>query len=214
MGVAANVDLDRDGVDDLVVGAPGHDLGNGIAYAFLNPMASAGTASDTADHSVVGMYEERFGSEALGLGDSNGDGFEEVAIVSSSFSILDDGAVYVPEGYEFLSLVDTHPGGWPDNLHGLDGTGMDMSVGDFDGDGLTDLLIGGSNTAWLENGPIPNGTDLTVGATHQYRGVAGEEPGIGVALGDLDGDGKDEVLYGSGMRGSDGEISIFRGCFH
>lgn len=219
--VAGNIDLDRDGFPDLVVGAPREDSDNGAVYAFLNPLAASVTTSSAADARVIGTAHAQLGAFVTGAGDTDGDGFRELAVTE----LLREGAgvVFNWTGDQVLSGVPPL-GVWSGDtiVGGGHHVGHDIAVGDFNGDELDDVLVAALDSPtsiWPGRGFLVNGKTRGWGVVtstevaHGFKNtVSGEQTAIGVALGDIDGDGQDDVLIGSGSRGSDGEISIFRGC--
>jgi hypothetical protein len=102
--VASAGDVDRDGRDDLLVGAyqdPDLDSGSGRAYLVLGDSVSTGTFSlgSAADAIFTGETEDDLAGIAVGSADIDGDGWSDVLIGASGYddgsSKPDAGAVYV-----------------------------------------------------------------------------------------------------------------------
>jgi FG-GAP repeat protein/VCBS repeat protein len=103
-------DVDRDGYDDVVVGASQYEVdqvASGAAFLFL------GSATGTSRHARASMEgsqnEERFGASVAGAGDVDGDGYADVIVGASGHDDgqSDEGAafVYLPEPGLELSLA-------------------------------------------------------------------------------------------------------------
>jgi hypothetical protein len=127
-------DLDGDGVTDLAVGAPGpaYSSGNAVHVLFLN------TNGTVKSHQLI-TGVNRFGSSVGSLGDIDGDGVTDLAV----------GAADTRTGtVELLFLTangtERSRGQIASNVGGY-GTSV-ASLGDLDGDGLTDLAIGSGGT--------------------------------------------------------------------
>lgn len=69
-----------------------------------------------------------------------------------------------------------------------------VPLGDVDDDGWPDLLVGGPASAWILHGPLGAGAARTTG--YLVEGDAEDRFGAAVAVADLDGDGRAELLVG------------------
>ncbi|XP_049831422.1 integrin alpha-PS4-like isoform X2 [Schistocerca gregaria] len=93
------VDLNSDGLDDILVGAPLHPpLDSGRVYVYINSLQ--GRFKEIGEsHKIVGSGSSwsRFGSTISNLGDINMDGFPDIA-VGAPYEDEGRGAVYVYMG--------------------------------------------------------------------------------------------------------------------
>jgi hypothetical protein len=99
-------DLDRDGVDDLIVGAHSTSDG-GRAYIFLGPVSGSLNVGD-ADLILVGGAEDaRVGFEVKGVGDIDGDGIIDVEVGSqgSNWGGFNTGSAYFLSGADLLAAM-------------------------------------------------------------------------------------------------------------
>jgi len=211
-------DVDADGLDDFLVGAPGVDSGTGDTYLLLGASITDSDVSlSTADHIFEGIYSgDASGIALAGLGDVQGDGLDDFVIGASGRddSGTDSGAVYLVYGDIYtstttsLSTADLVLRGEYAN----DNAGSSLaSAGDVDGDGYMDLLVGApynddaaGNTgkAYLVTGVdmITAGTSASLSiATHGFLGEGVNDlAGTSVAsAGDVDGDGLPDLLIGA-----------------
>ncbi len=149
-------DLDGDGVTELFVGARGDstqapESGGGYTL-FLNPNGTVETFQKIADDAfgapILGEIE-RFGSAAAYLGDLNGDGVGDLVVGAQGANMTPPnlGAVYIlfmkPDGtVDSFQEIKSDTNGGP-SLGRSNGVGYSLaSIGDLDGDGVTELVVG------------------------------------------------------------------------
>ncbi len=202
--VAADLDIDGDGLDDLLVTLASSNQFEGV-YVFLGTNLQAGPmTSSEADvvlspppNGDIGHYTRAL----TGLGDLDGDGLDDFAVAGAGTSP----AVWVVSGADALS------GAMTDLSDSIASIAMNevqsvASIGDVDGDGLNELLVG---SLWSQGGlSLVGPVDLFLGSTLASGGAMSVADGwlalIGdtegqwlghavTGLGDLDGDGLPEV---------------------
>uniref|UniRef100_A0ABM5EV69 Integrin alpha-4 n=1 Tax=Pogona vitticeps TaxID=103695 RepID=A0ABM5EV69_9SAUR len=93
------VDLNGDGLSDLLVGAPMHSKvrEEGRVYVYIN--SGLGAEMTQLETALMGsdLYAARFGDSIANLGDIDNDGFEDVAIGAPQENDL-EGAIYIYNG--------------------------------------------------------------------------------------------------------------------
>ncbi|MCP4916248.1 MAG: hypothetical protein GY913_04940, partial [Proteobacteria bacterium] len=198
--VAFAGDTNGDGLDDLLIGAIGHDGGGpeaGAAYLVHGPVFGEVLLED-ADAVLTG--ESAFanaGTAVASAGDVDGDGLDDLLIGAPG----QDRAYVVlspVEGLMDLALSDAIIDGDGTSAR----TGFSLAgVGDLDGDGLGDVLVGApggtAGSAVLFSGPTHGEFSLEDGAL-TLRGGSGAQTGFSVAgAGDTDGDGVPDLLLGA-----------------
>ena len=217
-------DVDGDGNDDLLISAQFLDAGGttngGGAYLIYGPTSSGDydlASPLAADARFLGENDnDEAGSSLWGGADLSGDGTPDILIAARYYddgTAADSGAIYLVHGPVSgdldLASADARFAGEANGDELGYGAGV-SNAGDVDGDGYQDLIAGArfndrggskSGAAYLVLGPITSGTIATMSAADAI--FVGEESsdqtGDSVSgPGDVDGDGADDLLIGSG----------------
>jgi hypothetical protein len=211
VSVSAAGDMNKDGFDDVIVGAILNDAGGaeaGRAYVYYGGPAPDAVADLLLTGAAAG---DQFGNSVSSAGDVNGDGYGDV-IVAAYFN--DAGGANAGRAYVFFG------GPAPDavadwTLTGAvagDSFGRSVSgAGDVNGDGFGDVIVGayfndaGGTSAGrayiFYGGPVPNAVaDIT------FTGAAANDQfGISVShAGDANGDGFSDVIVGAYLNDAGG----------
>ena len=255
--VSSAGDVNGDGIGDLIIGAPD----NNRAYILYGRSGIGANTIDLAalDNSngviLSGVTDDFAGATVRNIGDFNGDGFDDVAIASPTArvevvldasgtvgSARNEGRVYVVFGGPSLSpnidlsalngndgfvFQGNGPGG------NLIGSSVD-GAGDFNNDGLADLIVGargtdpngltGAGQAYIIYGQqsitsvvTPNDLNSTNGLV--VNGISGGEglnpvgdnTGAAVSgIGDVNRDGVDDVMILAPNGDANGQTDIGR----
>ena len=224
--VSAAGDVNGDGVDDLVIGAPSarpNGPQSGAAYViFGTQMGPRDVRNDfNGDGRSDILWRNDNGTLTDWLGTANG-GFtpnaaNALSSVSADWHVVGIGDFSGDHREDILwrntdgrmtDWLGTATGGFTDNrANALTAVATDWfvtAVGDFNGDGRDDILfrnVDGRITDWLgtaSGGFTPNSANFynSVGTDWQVAGV-----------GDFDGDGHDDILW----RNADGHITEWLG---
>ena len=222
--VATAGDVNGDGLSDLIIGANGSNGTTGAAYVvFGKTGVQPATLKASALTGMNGFRlsgssaNDNTGFSVSSAGDVNGDGFDDV-LVGAFGANHDAGAAYLvfgkAGGFDAnldLSTLDGMNGVRFDGAAG-DNAGRSVSrVGDFNGDGFSDFLIGAfhangdTGSAYLVYGKADGFTasvDLSMldGMNGvRFDGAASKDlTGLAVsAAGDVNGDGLADLIIGA-----------------
>jgi Ca2+-binding RTX toxin-like protein len=228
-GVSVNSagDINGDGFDDLVIGAPGVTAngyyGAGQAYLVYggNDLANIDLATMTQDQGfrLTGtFYNDAIGRSVSSAGDINGDGIDDFAVAGVRGTHAKAFIVYGQEdNFDDINLVDFTPAqgftilGTPD----FDSGGFAVArAGDVNGDGFDDIILGDSSArqpgrhysgeSYVIYGNDTGHTDIDVANLLPSQGfrISGafeyDFSGSSVSsAGDINGDGFDDILIGA-----------------
>jgi hypothetical protein len=206
--VVAAGDVNGDGHRDVVAGSPytpkGADTGVGAAWCFLGPDFQRDIMIEDPTPVAEGLF-----ARSIAMGDYDADGFADVATASK--------AELCPEAYrcgEALvffgpDFARTHR--FPDPPPGrteVSGT-FRVARAEIDGDGIDDLVLvttreglpglPGMGSFYVFHGPDFQRRDHALPVNAELEDV-NSAYGFAVAIGDLTGDGLDEIALGAPNR--------------
>ena len=224
---AASGDINGDGIDDILLGTQmadgpdGQRNEGGVAYVIFGPPEPKGTldlASGEGFITIWGADASDWLGFVLTAADVNGDRMDDILIGARNADGLDNsrnncGEVYVffgpanlpstveiAEGKQNVTLI----GSAPNSLFG-----HSLASGDVNGDGIADVLVGapvansrekaGQVLVFLGSGQWPATVDAALGQ-HELTILGAEaedELGFSVASGDVNGDGRDDIIGGA-----------------
>ncbi|MER2513961.1 MAG: hypothetical protein ABTQ25_16360, partial [Nitrosomonas ureae] len=204
-------DVNGDGFDDLIIGAYRAGNFSGSSYVVFGKSSGFDAAMNLSDLNgnngfrMDGEAGSRSGASVNGVGDVNGDGFDDV--------IIDSSYVVFGKASGFSATM---------NLSGLDGSdgfrlnkaGSSASrTGDVNGDGFDDVIIGGVSgvaSSYISSSYVVFGKASGFDAVMNLSGLDGtngfrldgeavfDSSGFSVdGAGDVNGDGFDDLIIGA-----------------
>lgn len=217
--VAGVGDVDRDGWPDLAVGAPAtNDAANAGVVHVLFLRADGSVKGDALIGDGLGGFplsigtDDLFGLSLASLGDVDGNAIGDLAVGRSKRGTIYTIRLLQGGGVKGVWEVGDGLGGFASANGPYLGAGM-ASLGDIDGDGVIDLGLGEAddvnyplnvaNSTWVarlaSNGTVVGEVETQSGDSIYENGRASTTVlGADVAgLGDIDGDGIPDAVFGS-----------------
>jgi hypothetical protein len=207
-------DLDGDGYDDVLIGAPAAGSGafHGRVYAFSS-------ATGELIWQVDGNVDFALLGEGVGpVGDVNADGVPDVAAAAPGAGKKERGEAYVLSGVDGSMLHTLEPVGLPAvTARGIGTFGQFHTAGggDYDGDGIGDVYVGDYAAARGQANPRNPGPILRTGRVYVFSGATGERLlvldaenngdglGPGRLVPDMNGDGLADIYTAAYTFGDD-----------
>jgi hypothetical protein len=211
--VAGAGDLDGDGYDDVIVGAPIQDGGGanrGAAYVYFGSATGIAQATEVKLTASDGASDDFFGWSVARAGDLDGDGYDDVVVGAHNHDGVgtnsNSGAAYVCYGAATGISSSSEVKLTASDAAYFDRFGISAATADLDGDGYDDLVIGAdldddggasSGSAYVYYGAA-SGIQLSSEEklTASDAAASARFGFSAVGLGDHDGDGYDDVMVG------------------
>jgi hypothetical protein len=214
-------DFNKDGVDDLAIGAPAAGAQAGAVYVMLGGQWAREIDFHSADPDVLftGGDPGDYAGFMLSSGDIEGDGGAELVIGAMLADgpqnrRTDAGEIYLLDNARSLAGNHIELSQTPNVIYGADAgdrLGEALTTGDLNGDGKTDLVLvatfgagpansrpGAGETYVLES-PLTFPIDLASAtlALEVIGADPGDQLGHSIGVGDTDGDGMGDIWLGA-----------------
>jgi len=206
-------DVNGDGFDDLIIGAPKNNAGgilSGRAYIYFG-----GTVLDNSVDVIMtgGAVNNYFGRSVSSAGDVNSDGYDDVIVGADGYNSFTGRAYIYYGGASMNSVADIILTGE------LTGHNFGYSVsgaGDVNNDGFSDVVVGayaaggytGKAYIYYGGSSMNNIADVTMAGENSFNDFGYSVSGAG----DVNGDGYKDVIIGAyGFNSGFGRTYIYYG---
>jgi hypothetical protein len=223
VGTPRGGDLDDDGVNDLVIGARGPDVGgtlNGQVWVFKGPLAAGDLLVSDADATITGTSFSELG-RSLAIGDFDDDGMDDILAGASESA---GGKAHLFYGPVSGELTSADADATVSATQGAEGLGRAVAAVDLNDDGVDDLAIGAPDfvvdgasrgAVFVFFGPLVGDHTLTAAdVTLTGEGLRDEFGSFLANGGDVDDDGSEDLLVGAWQLFADvsaGKAYVFYG---
>jgi 5-hydroxyisourate hydrolase-like protein (transthyretin family) len=187
----ASGDVNADGFDDIITGA---GAGGGPHVKAI----SGKTGQDI--YSFYAFDQSYTGGARVAVGDFNGDGFADIA-AGTGAGVVSQVSTFDGRNAAALNTFSPYNSGFLG--------GVNLGAGDVNGDGKDEIITG----AGAGGGPHVRVLNATTGASVYdfYAADTTFAGGVSVAANDLNGDGKADIITGTGP-GAQARIQVFSGA--
>ncbi len=212
-------DINSDGYDDIIAGAPNFDndqTDEGSVFVYHGTAAGINiTPVATLESTQAGAF---FGKALSNAGDVNGDGYSDIVIGAPYFDGVDvnTGKIFVFHGAAagIVTVADISLSFGEQNAY----FGIALTdAGDLDNDGYDDIIVGASKD---------DNDQIDEGAVYAYHGTSGGISSVveeffesnqasakfGSSVcnaGDVNGDGVNDLVMGAPFSGAGGKVFLY-----